>query len=243
MKPKDAGRVAVPPRRAAIRIGVDARAGSQIVGVGGNHFFRTRDALLNFLTSYDQPRSFTQLWLSPHSPGDWGEVIVPLAQRGWALVVTRRRGQFSSLFVYKPGMIVPADPGDDDLAEAVSVGVIQDGAGGEATPLPGRLWSGRSAAGLAVVPMGLSPTDECRAVLDQIEAVDQAIRLRFPAVTLGTSLTSTGIAIFRTMLKQEIQVDPQVEVSLRRNSGVGGGRQELFVQPGSSSRRGSTWTR
>ena len=223
MKPKDPTRLATPARRAALRIGVDARTGSQIVAATGSYFFRTRDALLHFLTHPDVPRAFSQLWLSPHSPADWSEVIIPLARAGWSLGVTRRRNQFASLFCYKPGTPVPPDFAEQEQEDMTR----PDG-----ESLAGRLWSGRSAAGLVDVPIGLSPVDECKMVLDQIEAIDMAIRSRFPAVSLGTSLTATSISIFRLFLKEELCVDPQVEVSLRHGCAVGGGRQEFYVHPG-----------
>jgi hypothetical protein len=97
----------------------------------------------------------------------------------------------------------------------------------------GRLWSGRSAAGIVDIPLGMSPEDECAMTLAKIEEIDHAIRARYPAVGLGTSLTSTAISIFRLFLQEELLVDPQVEVSLRLNGAVGGGRQEMYVPSGS----------
>ena len=207
MKRKDPSKAAKASRRAALWMG---HASCVLVHDGASMVFAGRRALLEFLTG---PRPFGQIWLTPHSPYDWRVVLPPLLEAGWGLGVAIRKGICSSVRVYRTGDFLGSE--DLDLESGV-------------------VWSGRSAAGIVEVPSGLSPREEARATFEAVERLDQMIRGRYPSVTLGTSLTTTALDIFRTYLEDGVQANAQVEVSLRHADAVGGGRQEMFALPGES---------
>ena len=216
MKPKDPAREAKPVKRAALYLGANDVDGATLVYTDGAHTFGGRAALLDYLIAAQSFKPFSQLWLVPDSPADWRVLVPTLLGAGYRLSASARRGTVSSLRIYLP------ESSEDELGEDSPSAVY---------------WHGRSAAGLVHVAAGLTPEEQCAATLAEIDVMDDALRRRFPAITIGSSLTGTALEIFRLFLTQPLDVDPQVEVSLRRAGAVGGGRQELFVLPGTSVRR------
>lgn len=180
-----------------------------LVHHGSELRFRTRLDLLAHLTG---ARPYGQVWLTPRSPSDWRVLVLPLLDAGWRLGVNIRKGILSSIRVFQAGERF-------------------DGSSDE-----GVIWSGRSAAGILDVEPGLSPADEARATLEAVTRLDQTIRGRYPSVSLSTSLTATALEIFRTYLPESMSSNPQIDVTLRHAGAVGGGRQELYVLPGTASR-------
>jgi len=175
----------------------------------GMETFNSHVGLLDYLASSTTFKPFGQLWLVPDSPSDWRVLVLPLLLKGYSCGASQRANMVSTLRVYSPK--------DSGLAKL--------------------FWHGRSSSGVVNIAGGLSPEDQCASALAQLDMLDDAIRRRFPSVSFGASLTSTAIELFRTFLDHELLVDPQVEVSLRRAGAVGGGRQEMFVAPGTVCQR------
>jgi hypothetical protein len=168
-------------------------------------------AFLNWLTAPDSFRYVNAVYLAPRSI-DWGAFVEPLSRLGYQLQVASRKADIATCNVAKRGVI------DYDT---------------DGKPIFGRSFLGRHTAGITDVDPQTSPEDQCAQALYQLEHLDELISSKWPA-RLGTSLASTGIAIFRSMLERPIGCSAHISAQLRADRAIGGGRAETFCPTGST---------
>ncbi len=209
--PTKAGAKVAPVSRAVVHITADPRDKVHAVTPKASFRFANHEAFLNWITDPQAPRGGSQIWLTPNSTG-WDAFIPALLCQGYKLAPSKRRGKFANLRVIEPGLAVDANEEDTK----------------------GRSWQGRSAGGLVTTPASISPEEQARMTWEHLDHIAREIEEHWPGATLGPSLASTAVSVFRHHLKRPIGCSKLAAKRLRELDAYGGGRIECFVEKGST---------
>jgi hypothetical protein len=175
---------------------------------------RNLHAVLEWLTSPSVARPSSHIWLSPASAG-WDLLALPLLRAGYEVRLSRRRGEYLGLWVTRAGAAFETEHEGTSTAS-------------------GRGWFGGSAADLVSIPPGLPAEEETRATWEQLDRFDRLVRERWPGAGLGSSVASTAVSAFKTMLRHPIGLSKAVAAELIELDAYGGGHVERYCARGAS---------
>lgn len=195
-------------RRAVAHVSHGEKGTVTVVTPSESLEFSTHYSFLDWLTNPASKGGCGEVWLTPGSLG-WDIFIPALLRAGYRITPSKRSGFYAGLKINKPGHPVARSAREK-----------------------GRTWNGRSAAGMALIPRGLTEGDQCRATWEQLQELEEAIRDTWHGVGLGPSTAAIGINVLQQFLSRPLGCSKEVTVELRARDAYAGGRIELFCNRG-----------